>query len=149
MIYARLARQWIALPWLGLFALVVLGLSWNTFTGGLCNGDTLFCPKAESLWTFFMSATLPTAGLIVSALAADAMSSTRAEQVGKPYFILTLGLSILYLVIVLLIVYAVILGMTETTDIGLAQRVIVAPLQGLVSGALGVFYLSARAAPET
>ena len=147
MISAQRARLWIAVPWLVVFAIVVVGLTVNIASGGFETEGQKFSKKAEALVSWFMSAMLPTTGLIVSALAADALSTTRADRVGKPYFFLSLGASALYLVTVLVVVYAVILAQLSLADIGLADTLIVGPAQGIVSGALGIFFLSARQAP--
>jgi hypothetical protein len=148
MISAQRARLWIALPWISIFAVIFLGLTVNTFSGSFCAPGEMFCAEATAIWDWFAPATLPTTGLIIGALAVDALSPNRREQTAKPYFILTLALSALYLVVVLVIVYAAVLGYAKPADLGIGQTLIVGPLQGVVSAALGIFYYTATPEPS-
>jgi len=133
----KVAKRRIALVWLfgagGPFAL----LAAQSLIGHY--GDS-----ATAVWSWFLGAVSPTLGLIIAVLAADAVQrDPGTREVDRFFYRLALGLSLAYLLALLAVILSEPL---VQPDGGLPELVRnsgawVGALQGLVTAALGVFYV--------
>ncbi len=129
------ARKWLATVWLALAGLIFLiFIFWTTATDKL--GD-----RAAEAWGWVLPTVIPTLSLIIGILVTDiGGKSSEGKLVSKFIYRLAMGLSIFYLVVIL-----VILLFHGTVDKGLftilkEANLFLGPLQGLVSAAIGGFY---------
>lgn len=133
------ARRRLALIWFAvvgvLFVTLVVQTLGNKFGGG-----------ADRVWNWFLPNVMPTLSLIVATLVRDAFRRVPRQMVRSDVFAIAIGLSAVYLVLLMVLVFAQpFLGRT-LAEIGAGSGLYLGPLQGLVAGALGVFYSASEKA---
>jgi len=115
----------------GLFLIVVLQTLFGKY------GD-----EASTAWGWLLPAVLPTLSLILGVLVMDAQGKTvRVQVVDKFLFVLTVALSGFYLLLVALTILMqpfVTIGATALMN---ESKLWLGPLQGLVSGSMGAFFV--------
>ena len=99
---------------------------------------------ADAAWSWILPVTLPNLSLIIGVMVASARKSQkgRNEQVSEFVYRLALGLSLFYLAVVLLTLLVQPIVDIEPPDLMKQSNLWLAPLQGLVTAALGAFYIS-------
>ncbi|WP_437801003.1 hypothetical protein [Sorangium sp. So ce693] len=140
----------LALLWMGFFAAILIVVIAQTSFGNVfmtAKGEDL----QKSVWQWMLPATTPTLILVMGVLVncelvAAARQEAQRRRVSKFFFHLTLGASAFYLTIVLLLpIGAPHKGnAAEAVDMLLQSNVYMTPIQGLISAALGVFFLSPK-----
>ncbi|MFT5324014.1 MAG: hypothetical protein ACI8P0_001874, partial [Planctomycetaceae bacterium] len=144
----HLAKLWF--PCGGVIFLVLIAQS----IGG-AYGD-----KFQRAWGWALPNFLPTLALMVSIFSADALKpiTTEASYVRKSFFSLSIGLSIFYIVAILISLFAqpFVGNLVESSDLVEARLKLLemsnmwlAPLQGLVVGALGVLFFLKESEPDS
>lgn len=134
------AKNWLAVVWFvgaGLLFAVILLQSLFGYYG----------ENTGEAWAWFLPAVVPTLTLIVGVLVSDALGkSERRANADRFIFRLSLGLSVAYLVTVGLTIF--IAPFTELTPLKLmkASQLWLVPFQGLVSAALGAFFVNRNSA---
>jgi hypothetical protein len=130
------ARKILAVVWFAgsgpLFLLLVLQSLLGRFSPS----------ERDEVWSLFLPAVVPTLTLMIGVLVSDALGKSQShEVVGRFIFSLTLSLSIIYLVIIGLPLFLA--PFSDEAPIALlrASQLWVLPLQGLVSAALGAFFV--------
>lgn len=128
-----------------------LGVVW--FVGGallfiLLVAQTLgnhYGDKDNEAWGWLLPNLLPTLSLIIGALMADAFGSQQKnKQVDAFVYRLALGVSAIYLLMVLLPVLAQPLVFYPPLDLLKRSNLWLGPLQGLVSATIGAFFVKAE-----
>lgn len=133
------AAQWrLASIWLAGGAVILLILVGQSLAG-------FYGARTGDVWSWFLPTVLPTLSLIVGALVSEARAPETAVALrpNPPVFRLAAGLSLLYLMLVVVsVVAAAILGDRERPPLDLLQlsNLWLAPLQGLVAASLGFFF---------
>ena len=131
----RQSQTRLAQLWFGMAGLIFL-LVW--FRG-------LHAPGADGagLWSWFLPTVVPTLSLIVGVLVAQARAPARAAGRVDPFlYRLALGMSAFYLLLLALVLLLRPFFLERPLgDYLAATQVWLAPLQGLVSAALGAFYV--------
>ena len=130
-------RRRIATAWLlgsGLIYLLVLTQTLFGYYGS----------DAEAAWSWILPITLPNLSLIIGVMVAGARKGQkgRNEQVSEFVYRLALGLTLFYLAVVLLTLLVQPIVDIEPPDLMKQSNLWLAPLQGLVTAALGAFYIS-------
>lgn len=130
------ARNWLAVLWFvasALFFLIILG---QTFLGKF--GD-----KYQEAWAWALPVVLPTLSLMIGVFVAEARGThVRNEPVRGFFFWLTFGLSMTYLLFVYLTVLCSPWAKVSLLELMKMSQVWLAPIQGLVSGTIGAFFLT-------
>jgi nitric oxide reductase large subunit len=113
--------------------------------------------RVQSAWGWALPNFIPTLALMISVFAADALKPyqmARTPKVREPFFKLSMGLSIFYLVILLstILLQPIVLtfrGDPKFTQIDMLQmsNLWLAPLQGLVVASLGVLFFLTQENP--
>lgn len=126
-----------------------LGIIWLTGAGvlfALVFAQTLlgkYGDHAEDAWAWLMPAIMPTASLIVGVLVSDLAGAARKPvYVSRFVFKLSAGLSVLYLSALLVTLLAMPLSELKPMELLTTANLGLAPLQGLVTAALGAFFVS-------
>lgn len=130
-------RRRIATAWLlgsGLIYLLVLAQTLFGYYGN----------DAETAWSWILPITLPNLSLIIGVMVAGARKRQkgRNDQVSDFVYRLALGLTLFYLAVVLMTLLVQPLIEIEPPDLMKQSNLWLAPLQGLVTAALGAFYIS-------
>lgn len=138
MISYESAKQRLALLWLSASGLMSLLLIVASLLGKFQVGEV---DRTIVLWQWFLPTFVPTLSMIIAMYVADArkLPSDR-EVVRRFHYRVTMGLSLFYFLVVFL-VYAV--GAVSDTPNFRAfdvSNLFLAPLQGLVSASLAVFF---------
>ncbi len=130
-------RRRIATAWLLGSGLIYLLVLLQTLFGYYGSG-------ADAAWSWILPVTLPNLSLIIGVMVASARKSQkgRNEQVSEFVYRLALGLSLFYLAVVLLTLLVQPIVDIEPPDLMKQSNLWLAPLQGLVTAALGAFYIS-------
>ena len=130
-----------------------LGVIWLTGAGvlfALVFTQTLlgkYGDHTEDAWAWLMPAIMPTASLIVGVLVSDLAGVARKPvYVSRFVFQLSAGLSILYLAALLITLLAMPLSELKPMELLTTANLGLAPLQGLVTAALGAFFVSKQKA---
>jgi hypothetical protein len=103
-----------------------------------------FGNSATEVWSWFLASTTPTLGLIVAVLAAEALQrDPGTRRVDRFFYRLSLGFSVLYL---LLLSAIILIEPVRAAEGGLPQLIResgswLTAMQGLVTASLGVFYV--------
>lgn len=126
----RLAVLWFSFG-LALFVLLVL----QSISGK-------FGPKVEEAWAWFLPTLMPTLSLIVGVLVLDITSPKQRDKRVDPFlFRLAFGLSAIYLVLVAFIPLLQPFTGIPTVDLMKRSNLWLGPLQGVVTAALGAFFV--------
>lgn len=100
---------------------------------------------AEEAWNWFLPNVVPTLTLIVGVLVSDALGRSEAGgEVDRFIFRLAFGLSIGYLLVLSLPVFAAPFSELPPLKLLKSSQLWIVPLQGLVSAALGAFFVSKK-----
>jgi len=98
--------------------------------------------KAKDAWSWFLPSVMPVLSLIISILISDALGkSVKQKSTDKFLFRITICLSILYLIIVSLSVFLQPFSSLAPIELLQTSNIWIAPLQGIVVGALGAFFV--------
>ena len=126
----RLALLW--LPWSLLLFFVIF---FQTTLGRY--GD-----KSDEAWSWFLPTLVPTLSLIVSAWVAEARENATGQlNVDRFTFGLALGLSAAYLLAVSLTIFLIPVIVAAPLEVLKKSNLWLGPFQGLVSAAMGVFFV--------
>lgn len=131
-------RKWLATIWLlggaFLFALFIV----QSVSGK-------YDPRVQDAWGWLLPTIMPTLSLIIGVLAANAVSpKPQGGQVDRYIFWLAMGLSVAYLAAVVFTVIAQPFVLRSPLDLFSLSNLWLGPLQGLVAGTLGVFFIKGR-----
>lgn len=130
----KLALLWLAGS--GVIFMLVLG---QTFTG-------VFGSDTESVWNWLLPNIVPTVSIIIGTLAASAFHSQSTSTVDGFIFRVAVALSAFYLIVTLgTILWSSGLTVMRTSDVLNKSKYWMAPVQGLLGIALGVFFVSRKA----
>lgn len=132
------AKRLLAILWFGMglvLFMVMVGQSFGYY------GD-----RTKEAWDWFLPNVVPTLTLIIGVLVSDAQGkSDRAGDVDLFIFRLALGLSAIYLAAVALTVFVVpFVSEAKPLQLMKTSNDYLVPLQGLVSAALGAFFVNKR-----
>lgn len=130
-------QQHIALLWFcgGAVAFLILMAQSIAGTWGQWTSDA---------WSWLLPTILPTLTLMIATFAAEANSAVKKEEVNLFSYWLCLGLSAFYLICVLVIIGAANIVPMKPLDLMKMSSFWLAPLQGLLSGIIGVFFVKGR-----
>ena len=127
------AKKIMAVVWL-LFSAII-------FTIFIILTITKFGEESQVAWNWLLPSILPTLSLIIGILVTDARSATSQEhKVNKFYYYLALGFSLFYLCLLLSLILfhgSFPIGIDEMFK---RSNLFLAPIQGLVSAVIGIFY---------
>ena len=129
----RIATLWFVLGGL-LFILVLL----QSILGKFEN-------KSNEAWSWFFPNILPTLSLMLSVFLFDMRKKVKVErEINNFYFRLTFGLSLVYLITVLITL--LIQPFTESSAISLMKNsnLYLGPFQGLITASIGLLFTSAE-----
>ncbi len=97
-------------------------------------------------WSWLLPTILPTLTLIVTTVVVESTQQrTSRTEVNSFAYYLCLGLSAFYLICVVTILIAVNFVQTKPLELMKMSSLWLAPLQGLLSGIIGVFFVKQRA----
>jgi hypothetical protein len=132
----RRGRNMLAVVWIAGFIPPFLILAARTLFG------TYYGGKESEAWAWFSPNIVPTLGLIISTLAAEALGTELPDkQVPSGFFLLTLILSLGYVVSLNLIFLIEPLTNSAPLDILKRSSLFLGIIQGFVTTVLGVFFL--------
>lgn len=98
--------------------------------------------QIERVWSWLLPALMPTLSLVVGVYASTALAGTNARLVERVFFRVAAGLSLAYLTILTLAI-ALYPSSSQPALVTLDRiALVLGPGQGLVSAALGVFFVS-------
>jgi len=136
------ARKKLALVWLlggGLLFLVVL---FQTVFG-------LYGERADRAWAWLLPTIMPSLSLVVAVLVADVKGKTfKIASVDPFVFRVAFWLSVVYLVVVALTIFLHPVSDMTPLELMEASSLWLGPLQGLVTAAIGAFFVVKGDAPE-
>jgi hypothetical protein len=133
---ARCKRR-LATVWFVLSGLIFLLLVAQTVMGRYGNGAT-------DAWGWFLPNVMPTLSLIVAVLVLDQMGKgAQARTADRFLFRLAISLSAAYLLLILLSILVQPFAPLPPLQLMQQANLWLGPLQGLVAGALGAFFIKA------
>jgi hypothetical protein len=97
--------------------------------------------NADDAWSWLLPNIIPTLSLIIGILIKDASSTKSNITVDRFLFRLSCGLSICYIVMIILMV---LLNPTNPLEMMRQSKLFLGPLQGLVSATLGAFFITKK-----
>lgn len=98
--------------------------------------------KVEEAWAWFLPTVTPTLSLIIGVLVLDAAAARGTDKEIEPFiFRLAFGLSAVYLALVALTVLFQPFSSLSALDLMRRSNLWLLPLQGLVTAALGAFFV--------
>ena len=101
--------------------------------------------KADEAWAWFLPTIMPTLLLMVATFAAEITASQDKDPSIKPFiFFLSFGISLIYLTAVALVILLQPFAAAAFTEVMKQSNLFLGPFQGLVAGALGIFFIKAR-----
>lgn len=104
-----------------------------------------FGSRSDEVWNWLLPTVMPSLTLITGVIVADAHAGATARRVGRRYYYFALGISGFYLALVLsiLVLEPVVYASTGSNMFDLIDRtgILLGPLQGLATTALGIFFL--------
>ena len=132
----RECRKRLSIVWFTLGGLLMLFLILKSLSGGFGEG-------VNDVWAWFLPTLMPTFSLIVGVLALDlGAGATKVEKhVDRLLYRLALWLSVVYLVVVALPIFIAPLVQHSNVDLMKMSHLWLGPLQGLVAGVVGAFFL--------
>jgi len=138
-------RRRLAVIWFAAAALILLILLLQTLVG---NFDPAYVQRA---WSWFFPSVMPTLLLMFGVLVTDAATAATGTNVSAPadpfLFRLTIGISLVYLGILLLVLLAQpMAGGTSQSRIATLNQseYFLGPFQGLVAASMGAFFLKRK-----
>lgn len=130
--------QWkLAYVWFAGAAMTFLLLLLQTITGK-------YGEQGSKVWSWFLPTVLPTLTLMVGSLVYAATSELSAATVDNRMFTLSLYLSGFYLLLVLAVPLTTPFTRATPVEWILQSNLWLAPVQGLVTGLLGAFFVSKK-----
>lgn len=142
MISISKCKKILTLVWMIGFLIPFLLLGYQTLFGSYYQG------KEAEAWGWFSPIILPTIGLIVGVLVADAMNPNPEDKfVSRSFFWVTLILSLMYLVLVNSVFFLGARLDTPPLELFKKSNLVLGPLQGLVTATIGVFFINKNAKP--
>jgi len=131
------ARRFIAIVWFTgsgvCFALMIFQSIIGRFTG-----------VAQEMWSWFTPTIVPTLSLIIGVLASTASEDDSGRTVKKFFYHASLGLSLAYLIVLLVTMLLEPLAGLHNMDYFKFSNFWLAPMQGLVVAALGALFNSRK-----
>lgn len=130
---------------------ILIGLCWIILGGAtfilaaLQSLQQVYSPSDQKLlWSWLIPAIIPTLSIIITVLGADAVADTnKAVRIAPLFFGLTLGLSTIYLLLVLgVVVFAY--DVELLNEYFASTTLWLSPLQGLAGVAFGIFFVKAK-----
>ncbi|HZR18417.1 MAG TPA: hypothetical protein VFE51_14080 [Verrucomicrobiae bacterium] len=101
--------------------------------------------KTNEAWGWFLPTLMPTLLLMIGVFAADATNPKEEDASVKSFtFFLSFGVSILYLSAVALTILLLPYAKAPFWVVMSQSNLFLGPFQGLVAGALGIFFVKAR-----
>lgn len=104
-----------------------------------------FGARSDDVWNWLLPTIMPSLTLITGVIVADAQGGQAQRHVRKRYYYFALAISTFYLTLVLsiLLLEPLVYAMTGNTMLDLIGQtgVVLGPLQGLASTALGIFFI--------
>lgn len=98
--------------------------------------------RVEEAWAWFLPSVLPNSSLIIGVFVSDAMGNNlKSASVDKFLYRLTAWFITVYLMLMLLTLLIQPLLVQPPLDIMKLSNLWLAPIQGLVTASLGIFYL--------
>lgn len=138
-------RSRLALVWLSGATIILLLLVTQSLLGH-------YCDKTQEVWGWLLPTLTPTLGLIVTVLGYTALDPKALEAVvRRSFFVLSLWLSTLYLILVLIVILIqpfVGADCARAVELMRMSNLWLGPIQGLVASALGVLFVSKKAPAE-
>jgi len=138
-------RSRLAVVWLGGATIILLVLVLQSLLGH-------YCDKVQEVWGWLLPTLTPTLGLIVTVLGYTALDPKALEAVvRRSFFIMSLWLSVLYLILVLVVILIqpfVGADCVKAVELMRMSNLWLGPVQGLVASALGVLFVSKKQPPE-
>ncbi|MBM3404684.1 MAG: hypothetical protein FJY10_07330 [Bacteroidetes bacterium] len=132
---ATRARKNLALTWF-----IAAGILFVTFFIQTLAGK--YGDKTEDAWSWFLPTIIPALTLITGVLVADALSKNTANRsVDRFIYHLTLFISLIYLLAVALVIFLQPFLTTDPFTLMKSSNFGLAPLQGLVTACMGVFFV--------
>jgi len=136
-------KKRLATVWLTGAGILFFLLLFQTFLGRY--GD-----RADAAWGWLLPTIMPTLMLMVGVLVSDALrKSTASVQVDRFIFRLAFFLSVGYLIVVSLTLLLSPFSAIPQLQLMTLSNLWLGPFQGLVSAALGAFFVNREAAPAT
>ncbi|MGH8615997.1 MAG: hypothetical protein ACREYF_29295 [Gammaproteobacteria bacterium] len=101
--------------------------------------------SAEEVWNWFLPSVVPTLTLVVGVLVSDALGHSGEQgEVDRFIFRLALVLSVSYLLVLTLPIVIAPFSERLPSELFQASRLWIMPFQGLVSAALGAFFVNKK-----
>lgn len=101
--------------------------------------------KSLDAWNWFLPAIMPTLSLIIGVCGVDALGKgVRITKVDSFLFRLTFGISLVYLVVVLLLFLLQPFTPISPLELMNQSNLWLGPFQGLVTAAMGVFFVKSK-----
>lgn len=129
------SRIMLAVVWGIGFLIPVAILGAQTFLGTVYHG------KESEAWSWFTPNIVPTIGLIIATFAAPTPDVTEKQPVSGPLLVITLVLSIFYVVALIAIVGLAPLANSPPLETYKRSSLLLGVIQGVVTGALGGFFI--------
>jgi hypothetical protein len=131
-------KQYIGFLWIGAFLLCLAVIA-------VQSGNNVYGKRLEEVWQWFLPTLLPTTSLVISVFVAGSLKpKPKGTKVNSFMFFLALTISLVYLLAVILT-----LGLSvfmrhplNPLDLMKMSHFWLAPLQGMTSSTLGIFFLS-------
>ncbi len=130
----RVARRRLALLWFAGAAVVFLLVVGQSIGGK-------YGSAVADAWSWFLPTVLPSLSIMVSVLVLDVRRSSRDRNVDRFVFRLTSWLSVSYLVLVLSTLLLQPIAGVEPIELMRRSNLWLGPLQGIVTAALGAFFV--------
>lgn len=101
--------------------------------------------RAEDAWAWFLPTVVPTLSLILGVLISEQTKAARSRRLVVDEFLyrLALGLSLAYVALVALTLFLSPFSSSPILEVMRRSNLYLAPMQGLVAAALGVFFVKA------
>jgi hypothetical protein len=108
-----------------------------------------FGDSAQEAWAWLLPTVMPTLVLVVGTVVTNAIRGQPDRRIDSFYWKLAAGLSIFYLTMVTLVLMAstVLTSPKSPIPLMVQSNLFLAPVQGLVGAALGVFFVSSDSRP--
>ena len=131
------ARNVIAKIWFGGAGLCFALVTFQSITGR-------FAGIAQDIWAWFTPTVVPTVALIIGVLASTATEDDTGRTVKRFFYHAAVGLSLVYLIILLLTMLLEPIAGTHNMDYYHFSNYWLTPVQGLVVAALGALFNSRK-----
>jgi hypothetical protein len=132
-------KRWLAGVWFSLAAILFVTMIITTMVGA-------YQDVADGVWSWFLPSVMPTLSLMIAVLVADDQGTESLPRTADKFlFRLSLGLSIFYLLLLVLVIclQPFTKSFIDTPLEGFKKSNLwLGPLQGLVAAALGAFFIN-------